>query len=94
LRRRVNIWDVDAVRRYIAGSSWGNNYKAILEFTYYDFCQFNGFDYKPTKYPREQKIPYVPLEKDIDELVVGFKYSKYMPLIQLGRPAWTCPEHI
>ena len=92
LRRRVNIWDVDSVKRFIAGSSWANNYKAILEFTYYDFCLFNGFDYKPTKYPREQKIPYVPLEKDIDELIVGFKYSKYMPLIQLLKESGFRPE--
>jgi integrase len=92
LRRRVNIWDIDSVRRFIAGSSLGNNYKGLMEFTYFDFCQFNGFNYKPTKYPKEQKIPYVPLEKDIDELIVGFKGSKYMPLIQLLKESGFRPE--
>jgi len=83
LRRRVNIWDIDSVRRYIAGSNWGNNYKSIMEYVYRDWCQFNGFNYKITKYPKETKIPYVPLEKDIDILIAGFKNSKYAPMLQL-----------
>jgi hypothetical protein len=32
-----------------------------------------------SKYPQETKIPYVPLEKDIDQLIAGFKNSKYAP---------------
>ncbi|MEE8323462.1 MAG: site-specific integrase, partial [Candidatus Bathyarchaeia archaeon] len=83
LRKRVNIWDIDSVRRYIAGSEWGNNYKSIMEYMYLDWCRFNGFDYKLTKYPKDTKIPYVPLEKDIDILIAGFKNSKYAPMLQL-----------
>jgi integrase len=83
LKRRINIWDKDSVRRYIANSDWGNNYKSIMEYVYLDWCRFNGFDYEITKYPKDTKIPYVPLEKDIDILIAGFKNSKYAPLLQL-----------
>lgn len=82
LRKCVNIWDTHAVKTYIAGSEWGNNYKSIMEYVYRDFCHFNGFEYEITKYPKETKIPYVPLEKDIDQLVAGFKNSKYAPMLQ------------
>ena len=54
-----------------------------MEYVYRDWCQFNGFDYEITKYPKETKIPYVPLEKDIDILIAGFKNSKYAPMLQL-----------
>ena len=76
----MNLWDIQAVKRYIAGSEWGNNYKSIYEYMYRDWCNFNGFDYEITKYPKETKIPYVPLEKDIDQLIAGFRNSKYAPL--------------
>jgi integrase/recombinase XerD len=54
-----------------------------MEYVYRDWCQFNRFDYEITKYPKETKIPYVPLEKDIDILIAGFKNSKYAPMLQL-----------
>ena len=54
-----------------------------MEYMYRDWCRFNGFDYKITTYPRETKIPYVPLENDIDTLNAGFKTSKYAPMPQL-----------
>ena len=78
LRKKVNLWDIKAVKKYIAGSEWGNNYKTILEYAYFDWCQFNGFNYVITKYPKETKIPYVPLEKDIDILIAGFNNSIYV----------------
>jgi len=54
-----------------------------MEYVYRDWCRFNGFDYEITKYSKETKIPYVPLEKDIDILIAGFKNSKYAPMLQL-----------
>jgi hypothetical protein len=40
-----------------------------VEYAYTDRCTFIGFKYRPRKYPREMSIPYVPLEKDIDQLI-------------------------
>ncbi|MDQ1281181.1 MAG: hypothetical protein QG670_2445 [Thermoproteota archaeon] len=36
LRKHVNIWDIDAVKRFIANSSWDNNYKILMEYTFWD----------------------------------------------------------
>jgi hypothetical protein len=55
----VSLWDSQAVKKFIAGSSWGNNYKALMEFAYLDFCKANGSDYQLTKYSKDTKIPYV-----------------------------------
>lgn len=92
LKRRVNIWDADAVKRYIANSNWGSNYKMLMEYTYWDWCKSNGFNYEMTRYRKEIKIPYVPLEKDIDQLIAGFKNSKYAPLLQLLKESGFRPE--
>jgi integrase len=92
LRKKVNIWDMKAVKRFIAGSDWGNNYKTIIEYAYLDWCRFNGFNYGITKYPKETKIPYIPLEKDIDQLIAGFKNSIYAPMLQLLKESGFRPE--
>ena len=63
-----------------------------MEFTYLDFCRFNGFHYEPTKFPKEQKIPYVPLERDIDEVISGLRNSKYSPMLLLLKESGFRPE--
>jgi integrase len=79
----VNLWDIEAVKQFITNSEWCNNTKSIVEYAYADWCAFNEFKYKPRKYPRETSIPHVPLEKNIDQLIAGFRNSKYAPLLQL-----------
>jgi integrase/recombinase XerD len=63
-----------------------------MEYVYRDWCQFNDSDYEITKYPKETKIPYVPLENDIDTLIGGFKNSKYAPMLQLLKESGFRPE--
>ncbi|MCJ7634283.1 site-specific integrase [Candidatus Bathyarchaeota archaeon] len=92
LRKSCNLWDLKAVKKFIANQSWGNNYKSLVELAYLDFCRFNGSDYQPTKYAKDTKIPYVPLECDIDAVIAGFRNSKYAPLIQLLKESGFRPE--
>jgi len=62
-----------------------------MEYVYRDWCQFNGFEYQITKYLKETKIPSVSLEKDIDQLIAGFK-NKYAPMLQLLKESGFRPE--
>jgi hypothetical protein len=50
---------------------------------YSNWCESKGFVYTPRKYPRQIKLPYVPTEKEIDQLIGGFSASKYGPFLQL-----------
>ena len=43
---------------------------------------FNGFDYIPRAYERENKFPFIPLERDLDCLIAGFK-GKYTYVLQI-----------
>jgi hypothetical protein len=57
-----------------------------MEYVYRDWCQFNGFDYKITRYPKETKIPYVSLEKDATEKM---NQSKTKSIPQNSKPITT-----
>jgi len=38
---------------------------------YADWCSFKGFTYARRKYRKEEKLPFIPTEKDIDSLIAG-----------------------
>jgi integrase len=50
---------------------------------YRDWYEFQGFNYDFQRFPTERELPYVPLEKEIDQLIGDFKNSKYGVLLQL-----------
>jgi len=83
LRRRVNLWDKNAVQIHIDQFDWTNGRREHVSLAYHNWCESKGFEYKPKKYHREIKLPYIPSEKEIDQLIGGFSNSKYGPFIQL-----------
>ena len=83
LAKHVNIWDSDAVEKHINEAEWTNGRKEHVGLAYSNWCVSKGFEYTPRKYPRQIKLPYVPTEKEIDQLIGGFSDSKYGPFLQL-----------
>jgi hypothetical protein len=83
LAKHVNIWDSDAVEKHINEAEWTNGRKEHVALAYSNWCESKGFEYTPRKYPRQIKLPYIPTEKEIDQLIGGFSDSKYGPFLQL-----------
>jgi len=83
LRKRVNLWNKNSVQKYIDHADWTNGRREHVSLAYSNWCECKGFEYKPKKYHREYKLPYIPSEKEIDQLIGGFSNSKYGPFIQL-----------
>jgi len=83
LQRQVNLWEKESVRNYIQDCPFKNGYKNQLGYAYADWCEFQGFSYDYQRYPTERTLPYIPLEKEVDQLIGAFKNSKYGTLLQL-----------
>ena len=83
LQKRVNLWDSDEVQRYIDSAPWSNGRREQVSLAYWDWCNSKGFKFKRKTYYREQKIPYIPTEKELDQLIGGFHNSPYAPFLQL-----------
>jgi integrase len=81
--RRFNLWDTKAVEEYIDQADWTNGRKEHVSLAYRNWCESKGFDFKPRKYKRQVKLPYIPSENEIDQLIGGFSVSKYGPYLQL-----------
>ena len=83
LNNSVNLWDTTAVENYLENSNLSGGTKVNYSVAYMNWCRFKGFEYERKKYRRKEKLPYIPTEKDIDQLIGGFLNSKYGAYIQL-----------
>ena len=71
LKNRVNRWDSEEVEKYLINSEMTNGHKNCIGFAYQDWCRWNGFEYSPIKFKRDNKLPYIPSEVDLDQLIAG-----------------------
>jgi len=71
LKKRINLWDTQEVEKYLINSEITNGHKNSIGFAYQDWCRWNGFEYTPPKFKRTSKLPYIPSESDIDQLIAG-----------------------
>jgi integrase len=82
LDKQVNLWNVEDVQNYITLANWSNKYKELMEYAYKDWCTFQGFEYTVRHYQREERLPYIPSEREIDQLIAGMN-PRYATLCQL-----------
>ena len=59
-----------------------NGHKNSILFAYADWCRLKGFKYTPQKYKREEKLPYIPTEAELDALISGCG-GRLRPFLQL-----------
>jgi hypothetical protein len=73
LELRFNLYDMESIREYIKRASWGARRKNNVSYAYRDWCEWKGFNYKFDRFREsEQPLPYVPFERELDQLIAGF----------------------
>jgi hypothetical protein len=94
LAGRVNLWDTESVERYLLNAAMTNGHKESVGYAYQDWCKFNGFDYTPKRFKREVKLPYIPREAQLDQLISGCggRLSCFLQLLKESacRPVAAC----
>jgi len=67
LRKRVSsLWDSTEIEHYIKTAELSNGRKNLYGQAYRDWCNWKGFDYQPKHFRKEEKLPYIPTENEID----------------------------
>jgi integrase len=75
LQRRVNLWEKEATRNFIQDLNCSDGYKEALEYLYTDWCRYQGFEYTPRKYKRVHKLPFIPTNVELEQLIAGFRFK-------------------
>ena len=62
----------ESVKEYLAkDKEWNDATKSLSVIVYGSFLKFNSQTWQPPKYKPAEKIPFVPTEADIDQLIAG-----------------------
>jgi len=82
-KRGANIFDPENVKDIIAlQETWSNSRKSIVVKAYTLFLKLQSLKWKPPKYKPVYKLPYIPTEKDINDLIAGC-HKKVATFLQL-----------
>ncbi|MDI6904738.1 MAG: site-specific integrase [Candidatus Bathyarchaeia archaeon] len=84
LKVGCNLWDSESVKEVIASQSWLESTKATYVDAYDSFARFIGISWKPPKYHCERTLPFIPTEKEIDQLIAscGKKTAAFLQLLK------------
>jgi len=83
-KRGANILDPESVKETIAKQPWAESRKAVVVAIYTLFLKMLGRKWDPPIYKPIRKIPFIPTEKEIDDLIAGcgLKLSAYLQLLK------------
>jgi integrase len=70
-RRGANLYDVESVKGAIAKQPWCEGRKANAVDAYSSFLKMVGGTWEAPKYKSIPKLPFVPKETEIDQLISG-----------------------
>ena len=71
LRHKVDIDDPDKVQRFLNTVAWTNGTKNIVVDSYNDYLQMKGIPLKLKQYRREDPLPFIPSEQELDQLIAA-----------------------
>jgi len=71
VRKGTNILDPEDVKDIIAKQNWNEKSKFNYVNFYDAFSKIMGIEWKKPKYRPAEKLPFIPSEKNIDQLIYG-----------------------
>jgi len=84
IARRVNLNDCEAVKDYIILKECSEAQKEALTNAYDAWVRFKGKKWNKPKFKRESKLPFVPTETEVNQLIAGLapKVSAFCELLK------------
>ena len=69
--REANLRDPESVKETIARQNWSPNRKRNVIIAYTSFLKFIGLSWEQPRCTLTRKIPFIPTEQEIDDLIAG-----------------------
>jgi len=71
VKRGANLFDPESMKETIAKQEWCNGRKGNAVDAYSGFLRLLGRTWQPPKYRRIRKLPFIPTENEVDQLIAG-----------------------
>jgi integrase len=67
----ANLYDPESIKEVIAEQEWSAGRKANAVDAYTSFLQMRGTKWEPPIYKKIRKLPFIPTETEIDQIIAG-----------------------
>ena len=83
-KRGANLYDTESLKKTIAEQKWSNGMKNNAVDAYSSFLKMAGGEWEPPLYKVVRKIPFIPKETEIDQLIAGSskRMSTFLQLLK------------
>ena len=84
LKRGINLNDADEVITFLNTCDLASGTKQIILYAYEDYLKMKGIELKLPKIRREYPLPFIPLEKELDQLIsrARMKMKAFLQLLK------------
>ena len=95
VRLGANLLDPESVKQVIARTTWKNSVKMLAIYAY-DIMATNilKVQWAPPKYKQEQTLPFVPDEKELDQLIAACKSRRMATFLQTLKETYADPGEV
>ena len=82
--KRTNLLNPEAVKSYLASADFSENRKEKLTHDLSRFYKWKHIPFQKPTYRRIEKLPFIPLESEVDQLIsgVGSKTATFLQLLK------------
>ena len=94
LGKRSDLRDPESVKVGLTRTGWADGTKEMACGAYVIYAKQHGFIFVPPRYRRIEKLPFIPLDSEVEQLkgAMGLRYSAFLSLLKdsAARPleAW------
>jgi integrase len=71
IRHGASLRDSESVKALIKAQKWAESTKHLVSVYYQQFAKKNGIAYERPRYKATRKLPFIPLESEIDALIAS-----------------------
>jgi integrase/predicted RNA-binding Zn-ribbon protein involved in translation (DUF1610 family) len=84
VNKGANLMNPESVKEVIAAQKWSEGRKEFAVDAYSSFLKMVGLEWQPPRYKRIQKLPFIPTETEIDQLIAGcsFRTGTFLQLLK------------
>lgn len=84
IARRANLLDSESVKSYLASAQLSENRKEKLTHDLTRFYHYKKMPFEKPRYRPVEKLPFIPLEAEVDQLVsaVGNRTAAFLRLLK------------
>ncbi|MEM2367781.1 MAG: tyrosine-type recombinase/integrase [Candidatus Bathyarchaeia archaeon] len=85
VRLGANLLDSESVKEVLAAQNWCDSGKETTAYAYDLFAKYMGIKWERPRYKPPRKLPFIPLEREIDDLIAGCSSKPVATFLQIAK---------